>query len=274
MAGSTSDVARWTNGAGTGNLATAGNWAVESGTPSTPPAAGEVALFDSRANGDVTATLDHFNGTTLGEFRVNGYRGDMGGAGGGLDVDATLMSIDAGGGALYIGGTIATLNANSLGGGSFTLTSGTTTTASLQAGDYKVNADAVVTTLNAQNCNLTVEDNATAITTARILGSTASITRAVTTLTEDAASKVYVRGSSNTVGTLNIHGNATHYHQSNGTVTTLNGHSGKFTPAGSPFSAVTVSTLNAYNANFELVERSGGTTVTVSSRADIGVLED
>jgi hypothetical protein len=93
MAGSTSDIARWTNAAGTGNLSTAGNWAVEAGTPSTPPAAGEVALFDSRANGDVTAALNHFASTTLGAVRILKFKGDIGGVGAAMQVDATTATI-------------------------------------------------------------------------------------------------------------------------------------------------------------------------------------
>lgn len=274
MAGSTSDIARWTNAAGTGNVSTAGNWAVEAGTPSTPPAAGEVALCDSRANGSMTAGLNHFASTTLGAFRVNKFQGNIGTVGSPLQVDATTVSIDGGGGTIILDGDFGTVNANALGGGSFYLTGGTTTTLNIQGGEYSIGAGAVVTTLRAQACNVTVADNGTAITTGVIVGSTASISRAVTTLTEDKGSKTYLRASGNTVGTLNVHGDSTHYHQTDGTVTTLNGYSGKFTPQGSPFAAVTVTTANPYNSSFELVDRAGGTVVTVGTRNDLGILED
>lgn len=269
MAGSTSDIARWTNGAGTGNIATAGNWAVEAGTPSTPPAAGEVALLDYRANGDMTAGLTTYASTTLGELRINGYTGNIGGAGASMEVDATVLSVNSNG-RIYLNGDFGTARIDSTGSGEVHITGGTTTTLNAQLGYVRVAAGAVATTVRNLGAGMAIEPNGTAITLFVGVGGTTTCERAITTETLDYGHRMSLVGASKTVTNLNIFGGAHHNHRTNGTVTNLNGYSGTFTPAGSGFAAVTVSNSSIVEGVFNYVLRTANTTVTDSSRTSLG----
>ena len=73
MAGSTSDIARWTANAGDGVWGNA-NWTSAGGTPTTAtgPAAGEYALFDDRVNSPVLSGTSN----NLGLIELHEYAGN------------------------------------------------------------------------------------------------------------------------------------------------------------------------------------------------------
>jgi hypothetical protein len=249
--------ARWTPPAAGGSVSDTGNWTTDSGTPASPPGAGDTVLFDSRNHGPVTG--GSLTGTT--GIEVQGYGGDWAA---GTSIPATTANINSHG-TLNNAASITTLNLQNTHGGKWVQTGGTVTTARVGVGQFDIGASAVVTTLTNIMGNVTAAYNATGFTTVNMYGGSLVSARAITTENLDGGCSVRIVGSGLAVTTANIRGRSKHLHWSSGTIGTANLEVGELSIAGSPYSA-TITTLNGPRLTGRLVQYSdGGVAFTVTT---------
>lgn len=275
------DIARWTGAAADGNWGTAGNWTAESGSPSTPPASDEIALFDHRsgANSDVTAGLSPSSIDLQGIIVRKGFSGTIGGAGGGLDLDvsntstvsdpAVVWASDRG--TLYIGAAGETIDKLcALGAGRVVITGGTVTELIADRGSNvsAVNGVALGTVYNKGGA--VIDEGGSSGTTIVASGGRTVSKRSWTTITNDGANTELTNGAY-TITTLNTYGSGTHKHDSSGTITTYNGVKGKIVGGDYDF---TITTYNKYTGSSSVVQAPGGGNVTVTNQEYIGDADD
>jgi hypothetical protein len=130
-------------------------------------------------------------------------------------------------------------------------------------GTVEVGANTPVTNLHVLGGRVTQQYNATGNTLATVSGGTLATKRGATTLTAEGGVSFLVDDAAFT--TVNVGGAAQVYHQSTGTIGTLNEYNGLYSPDGAK-QDTTVTTANRYGGR--LVVRAGVV------NADIGTLND
>lgn len=272
------DIARWTGAATDGSWATAGNWTAYSGSPSTPPASDEIALFDhqSGTNSNVTGGLSPSSIDLQGIIVRPGYTGTIGGAGGGLDLDVSNVTTvsdpkviwASNTGTLYIGASGETTDLLiATGAGRVILTGGTFTTVVVDKG-ANVSAVAGTAIANVYNKGGTFADEGTSGgTLLQATGGRSVSKRGWTTIVNDGAYTELAGGGSLAITTLTTFGGGEHKHDSTGTITTYNGAKGRLRGGDYDFA---VSTYNKYTGDSSIIQQTGGGAVTVSATSYIG----
>lgn len=259
MPGTTADIARWTDGAGTGVISTAGNWADLSGNPSSPPTTGEAAVHDFTLNNSVVSgTL-----IDLGAIYMNGWRGNLGSPGTPITYNATLVSVNSFG-TLYWTCTATHFYANATNGGKIWLGGGTVTNLhKTAAATIDIGASAVLTNFFGNGNGLTVSDNGTAITLFEQSGGTATVDREITTANITAGGKLILLGTGNSITTLRTSGGGTVDYRGGGTITNCYNFGG-FDASNLSVPLTITNLYGPFNAPFVSKSKSG-ITVTVTN---------
>lgn len=262
MAGSLSDIARFNRGAGTGVISTAGNWTAESGTPSTPPAAGEYGYFDGRVNGDVTSG----SLTGLGQVDFREWGGNFGVAGTPVTLSATTVKVNAYG-TMYWTCTATTFDLDNMHGGKLFHTGGTITTMRAGAANLDVGASAVITNFEGDGTVATAATG-TAFTTMKLRNGRLSTERSIATGEVTGNGVLIITGSATAITTsLTIAPGAKVIYRGGGTIAALNNY-GEFSVEGCPYQ-FTISALNGpRSAKFMRYNSAGcgATTITADNR--------
>lgn len=245
MAGSTSDIARWTGAAGDGAWATSGNWIVQAGTPSTPPTDGEKALFDHRGAGNVEGSDQ--SATELGELEISGFPGQIGLDGTPLHVDATLVKI-RGSNRVSLSGLHPTVRIDSA--QRVKLTNGDCENMTISGGEVIIGSDYAVSagageSIKVAGGTITINPNANAVVEVDQQGGTVKTYRSSTTYGAKGGTTYALDSAA--VTTLNIEGGGRYFWRSSGTHGTVNLKRGEINNLGSSFSG-TITTLNMWQA--------------------------
>ena len=243
MAGTTADIARWTGGAGDGAWASASNWAVQAGTPSTPPAADEKALFDHRGAGNLNGSDQ--SSLTLGEIEIANFPGQIGTDGVPMQVSAAALKVRTSG-RVNLSGTFPTIRADAA--GKLNLATGDCNNMTISGGEVLVGESFTLAKDGSEKVivlggNVTINYNASAIVEIDQQGGTVKSFRSVTTFGAKGGTSYVLNASAST--TVNIEGGATYNWLSSGTQGTVNLRRGRISNLGSPF-AGTITTLNRY----------------------------
>lgn len=245
MAGTTSDIVRWTGAAGDGNPATAGNWIIQAGTPSTPPAAGEKAIVNtlgaSQINGANQSAL------TLGELEIERFPGQIGVGGTPWQINATVLKVNSLSD-VNLAGTFTTTTIAGTGAGRVRLASGDCDNLTVSGGDVVIgtaftvaqNATELVRVLGG---NVRIEANANAVVEIIQQGGYVTSERSVTTWHADGGvAKPRLNAA---VTTLNGRGMARVLIETSGTLATVNAFRCEINDLSSPF-PTTITTLNEF----------------------------
>lgn len=262
MAGSTSDIARFNNGAGTGVITTAGNWTTEGGTPSTPPAAGEFALADKRVNGDMTSG----SLTGLGLIELRDWYGNMGSPGTAVTLSGTTVRVN-GAGIYYWLCAATTFDLDNLGGGKMFHTGGTIAT--MRAGPVTLDegASGVITNFEGDGTNLNAAAG-TAFSTFSLRNGSAVVARDITAGTLSGNASLVVTGATTASGTSIIVGPGCKLNwQAGGTIAALYNY-GEFSVDGCPYKFTISALYGPRSAKFQRYNAAGtgATTITADNR--------
>lgn len=267
MAGSISDIARWTNAAGDGIWGNA-NWVAAGGTPTTAtgPANGEYALFDARVNADVLSGTS----TNLGLCELHEYYGNWGVPGTSVTANATTFRMNAAG-TFYLASTATDFYLDKLGGGKMFHTAGTITNMYSNVVTLDIGASAVVTNMNADGTVATAAAG-TAFTTLNIRGGQMTSARSLgTAIVAGPGALLVVTGAATAATVLTIQPGANVLWRAGGTLATLNnfgGPTGGFSVEGCPY-GFTITNLNGpRTSRFQryTAAGTGATTITADNR--------
>lgn len=260
MAGTTSDIARWTGAAGDGNPITAGNWIVQAGTPSTPPAAGEKAIVNtlgaSQINGANQAAL------TLGELEIERFPGQIGVGGTPWQINASVLKVNSLSD-VNLTGVFPVASVAATGAGRVRFASGDCNTLTVSGGDVVIGTAFKVAGESSEfvrvlGGNVRIEANANAIVEIIQQGGYVICERSVTTWHADGGiAKPRLNAA---VTTINGRGMARILIETAGTITTINASRCEINDLSSPF-PTTITTLNEFQTTSTVRLRNRGTAV-------------
>jgi len=275
MGGTAADILVYTGAVLDGDWDTAGNWAVAAGSPTTTtPSAGEGVVLDDRTVYPITQAPG--SGVALTGFNVTaGCKHGIGTPGTSL-TNVTVDSGSAGkftfaaGVHCYFNGSIDILEVNNTGAGGFHYTGGTATVAEVAAGLVEIQSGATATMIYTTGASAKVlgQSGCTFTALEQYLGDVASDVSIATAFVGGGRLRLMKSAGSTT---LTVAGNGYVNLQTDGTITTLNGKSGRLDANGSRRSSPTITTANYRRRVFRLFKQYDGGEITVTNDNGAGV---
>ena len=277
MAGSATDVLRWVGGttANENNPNTAANWVTHAGSPGAGiPSAGESILFDHRSAFPILGTATT---TALANCLVtDGCSVNIGADNSPLIGYSFAMFDYAGRGDICnVSGSMTVAMAE--GHGLFSVAGGTTGALSVHRGKVVVGASAVLTGFENYGGDLTINHNATAVTTGVTVGGATTTRRTVNTMMVAGRmigntmrqSRVRFEDGAGVGTVLDVLGGDIHW-MSAGTIALLNGYSGSLRTRGNPYQAFTITESKRNLATFSFERYWAGGAAILSGDTPMG----